>query len=522
MARVSASLLAAGLAAAVSLSSAPAFAAAPPTPVTGLSAHAADSQVTLSWANPADADFAGVTVVQKDGEVAPATVADGATRYEGTGTSTVVTGLTNGATYSFAVFTRNTDGAFSEPAAQAGIEPVPAIVTSLTAGLSPSLVTYGTGYVISATLKRPDTGAAIPNQPIDFYRKQAGESAYTKIGRLTTNSSGVVTHRRLSPDRNAQWYVTHPANPYVSFSQSAVMSSQVRPRLATSVSRYVVEQGVASVVRVTVSPPHPGHAVMMQIATPDGWKDFAGRRLSSTSSARWDIASHTIGKRVFRLVKAADHDNAAGVTTSFGITVVRRTLRAGMSGNDVTYVQRRLAALKYDVGTVNGFFGYDTVHATYAFQKVQGLPRTGTVDARTYERLLRPGTPRLRYSHSGAWVEADLTKQVLYYVRDGAIQRILDISSGNGEVFYVEGDREVANTPTGSFRVLRKIDGWRISRLGSLWRPAYFAAGGFAIHGAPSVPPYPASHGCIRITIPSMNRLYSSLTVGLPVHVYRS
>jgi len=522
MARVSASLLAAGIAAAVSLTSAPAYAAAPPTPVTGLTARPADSQVTLSWTNPADPDFAGVTVVQKAGEVAPVAVADGTTRYEGTGTSTVVTGLTNGTTYSFSVFTRNTEGAFSEPATKPGLEPVPALFTTLTATLSPGLVTYGTGFTITATLERPDTGEGISNQPVDFYRKQPGESAFTKIGRLTTNASGVVTHRRLSPAANSQWYVAHPANAYIGGSQSDTLTSLVRPRLATSVSRYVVEQGVPSVVNLTVLPAHPGHAVMMQIATADGWKDFAGRRLSTTSTARWDISSYTLGKRVFRLVKAADYDNAAGVTTSFAITVVRRTLRSGMSGNDVLNVQRRLAALHYDVGTANGFFGYDTVHATMAFQKVNGLPRTGAVDARTYERMLRPVAPRLRYSHSGAWVEADLTKQVLYYVRGGAVARILDISSGSGETFYVDGETQRAITPMGNFSVLRKIDGWRISRLGSLWRPAYFAAGGFAIHGAPSVPAYPASHGCIRITIPAMNRLYSLLTLGLPVHVYRT
>lgn len=520
MARVSASLLAAGIAAAVTLTSVPAYAADPPAPVTGLTAHAADSQVTLSWTNPAG--IAGVTVVHKPGTVAPTAAGDGDAKDVGTATSTVVTGLTNGAHYSFAVFARDAEGAFSEAATKPDVVPVPALLTTLTASVSPGLVTYGTPVTISAKLTRSDTGAAISNQPIDFYRKQPGETVFTKMGRLVTNAQGVVAHRRLSPDRNAQWYVAHPPNPYVGPSQSATVTSLVRPRLATTLSARVVEQGVTSVVNVRVLPAHPGHAVMMQIATPDGWKNYAGRRLSSTSTARWDLKSFTMGTRTFRLVKAADHDNAAGVTTSFSVTVVRRTLRSGMSGDDVLAVQRRLAALRYDVGTANGFFGYDTVHATYAFQKVQGLPRTGAVDARTYDRLLRPSAPRLRYSHSGAWVEADLTKQVLYYVRGGAIQKILDISSGNNEVFYVDGDREVATTPTGNFQVMRKIDGWRISRLGSLWRPAYFAHGGFAIHGAPSVPPYPASHGCIRITIPAMNRLYASLTLGLPVHVYRT
>lgn len=523
MARVSASLLAAGIAAAVVLPAVPAYAVDAPTPVTGLAAHPADSQVTLSWTNPSFDGFAGVTVVQKEGAVAPAAVADGTTRYTGTATSTVVTGLTNGTTYSFSVFARNTEGAYSDPAAKPDVSPVPALLTKLTATLSPGLVTYGTPVTISAKLTRTDTGTAISNQPVDFYRKQAGESAFTKMGRLVTNADGVVSHRRLSPDRNAQWYVAHPANPYVGPSQSNTVTSLVRPRLAVTLSRRLVEQGVTSRVGVTVTPAHPGHAVTMQIATADGWKDYAARRLSSSSTATWDLTSFAVGTRTFRLVKAADHDNAAAVTTSFSVTVIRRTLRSGMSGNDVLTVQKRLAALRYDVGTVNGFFGYDTVHATYAFQKVQGLPRTGYVDARTYDRLFRgTSVPRLRYSHSGAWVEADLTKQVLYYVRGGVVQRILNISSGNGEVFYVDGDREVANTPTGNFSVLRKIDGWRISRLGSLWRPAYFAAGGFAIHGAPSVPPYPASHGCIRITISGMNRLYSLLTLGLPVHVYRT
>jgi lipoprotein-anchoring transpeptidase ErfK/SrfK len=44
---------------------------------------------------------------------------------------------------------------------------------------------------------------------------------------------------------------------------------------------------------------------------------------------------------------------------------------------------------------------------------------------------------------------------------------------------------------------------------------------GYAIHGSTSVPSYPASHGCVRVTLPAMNRLWSSLRIGMPVHVYR-
>ena len=42
----------------------------------------------------------------------------------------------------------------------------------------------------------------------------------------------------------------------------------------------------------------------------------------------------------------------------------------------------------------------------------------------------------------------------------------------------------------------------------------------FALHGEGSVPPYPASHGCVRITIPAMQRLYGSLYIGMTIYIY--
>jgi hypothetical protein len=37
-----------------------------------------------------------------------------------------------------------------------------------------------------------------------------------------------------------------------------------------------------------------------------------------------------------------------------------------------------------------------------------------------------------------------------------------------------------------------------------------------------SVPPYPASHGCVRMTVPTMDLMWSSLWVGMPVAIYSS
>jgi len=78
-----------------------------------------------------------------------------------------------------------------------------------------------------------------------------------------------------------------------------------------------------------------------------------------------------------------------------------------------------------------------------------------------------------------------------------------------------------ANTPTpiGSFHVTRRINGWRHSPLGLMWRPNYFR-GGYAVHGSTSVPAYAASHGCVRVTVPAMNRIWSQLYIGERLYVY--
>ncbi|CAN5272355.1 hypothetical protein BH20ACT24_BH20ACT24_14950 [soil metagenome] len=83
----------------------------------------------------------------------------------------------------------------------------------------------------------------------------------------------------------------------------------------------------------------------------------------------------------------------------------------------------------------------------------------------------------------------------------------------------MDGDVGVAVTPTGEYSVERKIEGLRVSALGTLYRPAYFV-GGYAIHGSPSVPPYPASHGCVRVTNPVMDLIYERLALGTPVQVH--
>jgi lipoprotein-anchoring transpeptidase ErfK/SrfK len=109
----------------------------------------------------------------------------------------------------------------------------------------------------------------------------------------------------------------------------------------------------------------------------------------------------------------------------------------------------------------------------------------------------------------GVHVDINLSRQRATYYRNGKRVATFRVSSGK------RGWR----TPTGNFRVRRKIAGWRRSRLGLMWRPAYFY-GGYAIHGSRSVPGYPASHGCVRVTMSRMAWLYPKLPIGATVRVH--
>jgi peptidoglycan hydrolase-like protein with peptidoglycan-binding domain len=196
------------------------------------------------------------------------------------------------------------------------------------------------------------------------------------------------------------------------------------------------------------------------------------------------------------------------------------TLREGMRGPEVKALQERLAALHYDLGDRDGVFGPDTRHAVYAFQKVHGLQRDAVVGPRTRAALQSPTTPAPRHPRQGRYVEVDLERQVLLFFDGNQVTRIMSVSTGNHEPYETSsGGTAIATTPTGQFEVERKIDGMRVSDLGELWRPAYFR-GGYAIHGSPSVPPYPASHGCVRVSMAGMDRIYDLLGEGTPVEVY--
>jgi len=185
-------------------------------------------------------------------------------------------------------------------------------------------------------------------------------------------------------------------------------------------------------------------------------------------------------------------------------------LAVGSTSPAVTELAHRLAALHYAVPSFSSTFDNDFTESVWAFQKVQGMERTGAVDASLWTRLGNPRVPAARYSQPADHIEVDKTKQVLYVVRDGKITLISPVATAGIAGYY---------TPEGKFAIYDKRSGWDHSPLGVLWNPMYFV-GGYAIHGGDPVPPYPASHGCVRVPDFVISKLFYSEPYGEVVFVY--
>lgn len=178
-------------------------------------------------------------------------------------------------------------------------------------------------------------------------------------------------------------------------------------------------------------------------------------------------------------------------------------LDVGDDGAKVLSVQRRLSELGYWLGEPDGHFGELTSQAVYALQKAAGISRDGVVGPDTLEALKDGKRPKA-HSGSGYVIEVDKKRQLLLVVDDGEVKQIFNTSTGSGQTYRSRGETKVASTPEGSFRVFRSVDGWDKSPLGRLYRPRYFN-GGIAVHGYAAVPPYAASHGCVRVSLAAMD-----------------
>ena len=287
------------------------------------------------------------------------------------------------------------------------------------------------------------------------------------------------------------------------------VSIKVRGGLATRRLRYVAKGGFV-VVQGRSRPFVAGQVATLGI--------YRRGRLVATRSAAI-VRAGTGGRVTFRfrarrrgLVRLVIRHEATAAQAAFRSRAVRIRVMAASAGQGarglrVLLLQRGLRRLGFAV-PVTGHYDAGTSRAVLAFRKTNGIGRTGFTSRRVFSMVLRSrGAFRPRYPKAGRHVEFDWSRQVLAFIDRGRARRVYHASSGK------------ASTPTvfGSFRFYRKQPG---TNSHGMLHSNYFI-GGYAIHGYPSVPNYPASHGCIRVPIPNAAAIDRQISLGQQIFVYR-
>jgi hypothetical protein len=271
-------------------------------------------------------------------------------------------------------------------------------------------------------------------------------------------------------------------------------------------------EGERIAVRGTVSPYVPGQRVSVvfyrgghRVAAIGAVIRRHGHGRTGTFSVAWRSRKEGIVKVV--AVHRANARLGRLSTATRPLHVISPDLGMGARGSGVSALQRALGALHYAVPQ-SGYFDEATADAVIAYTKMTGLPRVPYANAALFHELeRRAGAYRVRFPWDGRHIEADLSRQILVEVaRGGRVLNIYPTSSGK------------PSTPTvvGHFHVYLKTPGLN----SELMLDANYFISGYAIHGYPEVPTYPASHGCLRVPNLDALPLYSWIRVGTAVDVY--
>jgi peptidoglycan hydrolase-like protein with peptidoglycan-binding domain len=258
--------------------------------------------------------------------------------------------------------------------------------------------------------------------------------------------------------------------------------------------------GRSFTVRVKMTPLLPNEPVILRV--------YRGSKKIQVKTLHFNVKGVALLKvksaKPGQLVIKASHKATPTAPTFRARTLRVQALRPqagyGARGPLVRLLQSKLASMHYVVPT-SGVFDAGTGRAVMAWRKVAGMARTEYASSDVFAGLLKGrGQFKVRHPGDGHHVEARLNSQVLALIIGGKVQRIYTTSSGK------------PSTPTvqGKFRVYMKTPG--VNAKGMV-DSNYFIRG-YAIHGYASVPPYNASHGCLRVPVPNARSIYDWLRIG--------
>ncbi|MEY3340543.1 MAG: hypothetical protein RLZZ269_454 [Actinomycetota bacterium] len=254
--------------------------------------------------------------------------------------------------------------------------------------------------------------------------------------------------------------------------------------------------------------------------------------LPTTTSSTAVVPTSTTSTTTTSSTTVPPSTTTSTTTTTLAVPLLDRAIAAvgSRSGEETARIQQRLLEAGFWLVAVDGEYGHTTKQAVMAFQKFYGLKATGKVDDNTALALTQVATwPQARSNDPGTTVEVDKDRQILMVVVNGRVLWVLNTSTGSGQWYLEQNQKDLTKwelgrsiTDSGRFKINReRSNGWWAGDLGEIYRPKYFN-GGIAIHGSRSIPNYPASHGCVRVSTAAMDMIWETgiLPKGTPVWVY--
>jgi PKD repeat protein len=352
---------------------------------------------------------------------------------------------------------------------------------ALRLAVTPALVVFGRRVVLHGALVPGERGLRV------VLERRAG-SSWQPVKAAATDGLGRF-HAAMLPGRSAEWRAR------ISELRSPWAALTVAPQLRIEAGAGTAFLGAPVVVHA-----RPRATLGVRVTVLRGGREVA--RATGVLERRFTVPTPGTGRFLARV-------EVAGRSVTVPLRAAARTLAVGSTGSDVLALRARLAQLRVHVPPPSTTFGWELSDSVVAFQKARGIERTGVVDPPTWRALALDTVPTPRYRGRGVHIEINKSRQIPMIARNGQTAWYLPVSSGAGGI-----------TPVGNYRILWKAlatTTWLGPAI--LYRTMTFHTH-YAIHGFPSVPAYPASHGCVRIPIWAADWLYQQSPVGEPVYVY--
>ncbi len=374
------------------------------------------------------------------------------------------------------------------PAAAAAADAAP---PTLTAVLSAAAVVFGDAVTVTGALEPAAEGQAV------VIRLDGVE-----VASAVTDADGVY-RASFRPERGGALVAELPGSDPAVVSPAAVLA--VKPKAGVSHGQLVPFLPSQFVLKVT--PASYSGVVTLRVV----------HRKATVGTYKVRVRD---GKAVFRApLRGVDGftltfslpaaDGLARRTMQAKVTLPARTLKAGARGPYVKGMLTGLKRLKFYVPGLGVGFTSPVGDVVMAFRKAYRMPRSYVFDAACWRKLDRAKRIKVRFSSPATHIEIDKTRQILTIVKAGKPWGIICVSTG-----------ATGNTPEGRFRIQQKHPYTSTPYGGTMIRTMGFL-GNYAMHGWPDVPPYPASHGCVREPIWACYWVYDNSWVGETVYVYR-